>query len=132
MLDLKCAVCGAKKGEANRWWVLFQADSNQAALISSMEEAETLQQWREQATRFHLCGEECLYRKLSGMLMRSLDRPLNRTHLAQPLSPQNAVDERGSDANSPIDSFASKSEDGSRSHLSTLGALRRTLGPHHQ
>ena len=61
MLDLKCAVCGAKKGEANRWWVLFQADSNQAALIGSMEEAETLQQWREQATRFHLCGEECLY-----------------------------------------------------------------------
>jgi hypothetical protein len=90
MLALKCAVCGAKKGEANRWWVLFQADSNQAALIAPMEEAETLQQGREQATRFHLCGEECLYRKLSGIL-RGVDRPVNGTHLAQPSSPHNAA-----------------------------------------
>lgn len=130
MLALKCAVCGAKKGEANRWWVLFQADSNHAALIGFMEEAETLQQWREQATRFHLCGEECLYRKLSGMLMRSVDRPVGRTHLAQPSSPHNAVGERGSDANSPVASCAREPEDGSWSHLSTRGALRRILGLH--
>jgi cytoskeletal protein CcmA (bactofilin family) len=128
MLALKCAVCGAKKGEANRWWVLFQADSNQAALIGPMEEAETLQQWREQATRFHLCGEECLYRKLSGILMRGVDSPVNGRHLAQPSSPHNAVGGRGLDANPPVARCASAPEDGTRLRLSTRSTLRRILG----
>ena len=129
MLALKCAVCGAKKGEANRWWVLFQVDSNQAALIAPMEEAETLQQWREQATRFHLCGEECLYRKLSGILMRGVDRPVNGTHLAQPSSPHNAAGGRGY-ANPPVARCASRPEDGTWLRLSTRSTLRRILGRH--
>jgi cytoskeletal protein CcmA (bactofilin family) len=130
MLALKCAVCGAKKGEANRWWVLFQADSNQAALIAPMEEAEALKQGREQATLFHLCGEECLYRKLSGILMRRVDRPVNGTHRAQPSSPHNAAGGRGLDANRPIARCASGPEDGTSLRLSTRSALRRILGTH--
>ena len=130
MMALRCAVCGAKKGEANRWWALFQADSNQAALIGPMEEAETLQQWREQARRFHLCGEECLYRKLSGILMRGVDRPVNGPHLAQPSSPHNAAGRRGLDANPPVARSASGPEDGSWLRLSTRGTLRRILGLH--
>ena len=129
MLALKCAVCGAKKGEANRWWVLFQADSNQAALIAPMDEAETFQQWREQATRFHLCGEECLYRKLSGIL-RGVDRPVNGTNLAQPSSPHNAAGGRGLDANPPVARCASGPEDGTWLRLSTRSTLRRILGRH--
>ena len=117
MLALKCAVCGAKKGEANRWWALFQADSNQTALIGPIEEAETLQQWREQATRFHLCGEECLYRKLSGILMRGVDSPVNGGHLAQPTSPHKAVGGRGLDANPPAARYASGPEEIGRAHV---------------
>jgi cytoskeletal protein CcmA (bactofilin family) len=123
MLALKCAVCGTKKGEANRWWVLFQADSNQAALIGPFEEAETLQQWRTQAARFHLCGEECLYRKLSGTLVRG-------THLAQPSSPHNAAGGRGLEANPPVARGASGPEDGTWLRLSVRSTLRRILGRH--
>ena len=130
MLALTCAVCGAKKGEANRWWVLFQADSNQAALIAPMEEAEALQQWSEQATRFHLCGEECLYRKLSGILMRGVDRPVERTHVAQPPSSHNAGAARGLDANPAVARRSNGPEDGSWLRLSTRGMLRRILGLH--
>src|SRR5215831_2945529 len=129
MLALKCAVCGAKKGEANRWWALFQADSNQAALIGPMEEAETLQQWREQATRFHLCGEECLHRKLSGVLMRGVDPPVNGRHLAQPASTHSVVDGRRLDPN-PVARSASGLEDGIWLRLSTRSILRRILGPY--
>jgi cytoskeletal protein CcmA (bactofilin family) len=130
MPALKCAVCGAKKGEANRWWALFQADSNQAALIGPMEEAETLQQWREEATRFHLCGEECLYRKLSGILVRGFDRPVNGTHVAQSSSRHNAIGGRGLDANPPVARCACEPEDDSWLRLSTRSMLRRILGLH--
>src|SRR5262249_2937189 len=75
MRSVRCAVCGAWKGEANRWWVLFQADANQTVLIGRIEEAETLQQWTDQTTRFHLCGEECLYRKLNGVIVRGIYGP---------------------------------------------------------
>ena len=128
MLALKCAVCGVQKGEANRWWVLFQADSNQAVLIGPMEEAETLHQWRNQATRFHLCGEQCLYRKLSGIVMRGADRSVNGRHLAQSASPNNALGERGSDANPPVVRCASGPEYGTWLRLSTPSKLRRILG----
>ena len=52
MRSVRCAVCGVRKGEANRWWVLFQADANQTVLISRMEEAETLEQWTDQLLDF--------------------------------------------------------------------------------
>lgn len=128
MLPLKCAVCGAKKGEANKWWVLFQADSNQAALIGPMEETETLQQWRKQTTRFHLCGEQCLYRKLSGVLMRGVDRQLNGSYHALPASQHNAVVERRSDANPPAALSATGPEHGTWLGVSTRSKLRRVLG----
>ena len=130
MLALRCAVCGAKKGEANRWWVLFHADSNQAAVIASMEEAETLKQGREPATGFHLCGEGCLHRKLSGILMRGVDRPVNGTRLAQPSSPHNAAGKRGLEANSPAARCASGPKDATWLRLSAWSTLRRILGRH--
>jgi cytoskeletal protein CcmA (bactofilin family) len=129
MQVLTCAVCGAKKREANRWWVLLRAASNQAALIGPIEEAETLQQWREQATRFHLCGEECLYRKLSGIFVHEVNRPSNGTHIAQPLSLRRAADGRGSNANPPVARSRSEPEDGFWLRRST-GALRRIVGLH--
>ena len=125
-----CAVCGAKKREANRWWVLFRADSSQAALIGPVEEAETLQQWREQATRFHLCGEECLYRKLSGIFVHEVNRPRSGTHIAQPPSSHSAADGRGSNANPPVARSRSEPEDGFWLRRPTRGALRRIVGLH--
>jgi len=93
-----------------------------------MEEAETLQQWREEATRFHLCGEQCLYRKLSGILMRGADCPVNGRHLAQTASPHNAVSKQGSGTNPSIARSASGPENGTRLGLSTRSTLRRILG----
>ena len=90
MHGVRCAVCGAQKGETNRWWVLFQADSYQTVLLGRMEEAETLQQWRNQTVRFHLCGEQCLYRKLSAILVRGTDGGVNGRHPLPPSSPQTA------------------------------------------
>ena len=87
MQALTCAVCGAKKGEANKWWVLFHAESDRSVLIGPMEEAEALQQGTQRTERFYLCGEGCLYRKLSAVLM---------PQLAQTSSRQSASDARGS------------------------------------
>jgi cytoskeletal protein CcmA (bactofilin family) len=83
MHAVTCAVCRAKKGEANKWWVLFEADSNQSALIGPIEEAETLQQWKQGTLQFHLCGQECLYRKLSGVLMPRVNGQIEGTMSAQ-------------------------------------------------
>src|SRR3990170_1993273 len=96
-----CAVCGAKKGDANKWWVLFEADSNKSALIGPIEEAETLQQWKPGTLQFHLCGEGCLYRKLSGVLMRIVNGQIG-TKLAQTSSHQSASETRGLRANSRV------------------------------
>jgi cytoskeletal protein CcmA (bactofilin family) len=127
MAAISCAVCGTKKGEANRWWVLFQADSNQAALIGPLEEAETLQQWRTQTVRFHLCGEECLYRKLNGILVRGIGRPINGTHLAQSSHLRTAAK-----GESTADFSAARRghapEDGFWLRLSARIKLRRSLG----
>jgi cytoskeletal protein CcmA (bactofilin family) len=68
-----CAVCGAKKGDTNKWWVLFEAESKKSALIGPIEEAKSLQQWKQGTSQFHLCGEGCLYRKLSGVLMPTVN-----------------------------------------------------------
>jgi cytoskeletal protein CcmA (bactofilin family) len=127
MADIRCAVCGAKKGEANRWWVLFQADSNPATVIGPLEEAETLQEWRTQAARFHLCGEECLYRKLSGILVRGIDRPINGTHLAQS-SPLHTAAKGESTANFCAARPGNRPEDGLWLRLVGRGTLRRILG----
>jgi cytoskeletal protein CcmA (bactofilin family) len=125
MAAIRCAVCGRKKGEANRWWVLFQANSNQATtLIGPIEEAETLQQWREQATRFHLCGEECLYRKLNGILVREIDRPIRGTLLPQP-SPLHTAANGESNAEFSAARRENGAADAFWSRLSARGALRR-------
>ncbi len=71
MSVITCAVCGAKKGPSNNWLVTFEAQTGGAALIGPIEQAESLQPWREGTDRIHLCGEGCLYRRLSGMLRRS-------------------------------------------------------------
>jgi cytoskeletal protein CcmA (bactofilin family) len=93
-----------------------------------MEEAEILQHWREPTTRFHLCGEECLYRKLSGMLVRGLDGPVNRTHLAQNPSPQCTGGGRGLNANIPVSKYENGPEASSWLRLTMRGALVRILG----
>src|SRR5215831_12376681 len=132
MRSVRCAVCGVRKGEANRWWVLFQADANQTVLISRMEEAETLEQWTDQTTRFHLCGEECLYRKLSGVIVRGIYGPVNGRQPSLPSSTQTTVSRIDSNANSPISRLRNGSEDSSRWRLPAHGTVRRILGlPNH-
>jgi cytoskeletal protein CcmA (bactofilin family) len=54
-----------------------------------MEESEALQQGTQRTERFYLCGEGCLYRKLSAVLM---------PQLAQTSSRQSARDARASSA----------------------------------
>lgn len=68
LLAVTCAVCGAKKGEANNWWVCFGVESERFALIGHFEEAEGLQRSAQGAERVNLCGEGCLYRRLSKAL----------------------------------------------------------------
>lgn len=132
MRSVRCAVCGARKGEANRWWVLFQADANETVLIGRMEEAETLQPWTDQTTRFHLCGEECLYRKLSGLIVHGIYGPVNGRQQSSPSSAQTTVSRIDSNANSPVSRLPNRSEDSSRLRQPTLGTVRRILGlPNH-
>jgi cytoskeletal protein CcmA (bactofilin family) len=63
-----CSICGAKRGPGNKWLVLFEAQSARAALIGPIEQAALFGPWIEGGSRFYLCGEGCLYRKLSGVL----------------------------------------------------------------
>src|SRR5215510_11072286 len=95
MQTVTCAVCGAKKGEANNWWVLFEAESHKAALIGPIAEAELLHRWRHGTAQFHLCGEGCLYRKLSGVLMPIVNGQMEGTKPAQTSSRQGAAETRG-------------------------------------
>ena len=132
MRSVQCAVCGARKGEANRWWVLFQADANETVLIGRIEEAETLQQWTDQTTRFHLCGEECLYRKLSGLIVHGIYGPVNGRQQSSPSSAQTTVSRIDSHANSPVSRLPHDSADSSPLRQPTLGTVRRILGlPNH-
>src|SRR5215831_16266045 len=131
MSSVRCAVCGARKGEANRWWVLFQADANQTVLISRMEEAETLQQWTDQTTRFHLCGEECLYRKLNSVIVRGIYGPVNGLNGRRPSSPSSAqttASRVDSKANPPAPGNQNGSGDSSWLRPSTRGTVRRIFG----
>src|SRR5262249_55801247 len=100
--------------------------------IGRMEEAETLQQWTDQTTRFHLCGEECLYRKLNGVIVRRIYGPVNGRQTSLPSSAQTTVSRIDSNANSLISRLRNASEDSSRWRLPTRGTVRRILGlPNH-
>lgn len=74
LVQYSCDVCGAKKGEANKWWVVFpvEVNSKRAALVGPIEEADTLQKQGQATTLFHVCGEGCLHRKLSEVLFTRL------------------------------------------------------------
>jgi cytoskeletal protein CcmA (bactofilin family) len=126
MHAVTCDVCGAKKGEANKWWVLFEADSNKSALIGPIEEAETLQQWKQGTLQFHLCGEGCLYRKLSRVLMPMFNGQIEGTKLAQTSSHHGATGTRGLRAN-PRVSKESGREDSSFLRSATSAFLRQIL-----
>jgi cytoskeletal protein CcmA (bactofilin family) len=127
MRRVTCAVCGAKKGEANRWWVLFQTDSNQAVLIGRMEEAETLSQSREETARFDLCGEACLYRKLSGILERAIDGPAKEARPAQTSSQPIVAGGHESNSNPTLSKGGNAPEDSSALRQSKRHTLRQIL-----
>jgi cytoskeletal protein CcmA (bactofilin family) len=100
-------------------------------LIGRMEEAEALQQWADQTTRFHLCGEECLYRKLSSIFMHGIHDPVNGVngrHLSPPFSAQTTASSADSKAKPPVSESRNGSGDSSWLRLSTRGAVRRILG----
>lgn len=88
-----CDVCGAKKGPANRWWSFFEVESSKAALIGPLEDAPTLQQWIPKAARSNVCGEECLYRKLSRVLGPRVNGLVEGRQLDQTASQRYARDE---------------------------------------
>jgi cytoskeletal protein CcmA (bactofilin family) len=92
MRAVTCAVCGAKRGEANNWWVLLETDSIKTALIGPFGEVETLQQWGQVTAQFHLCGEGCLYRKLSAVLAPTVTSQVEGTQLVQTSLHQSAAD----------------------------------------
>lgn len=125
MHSVTCAICGMNKGEANKWWVLFEADSNKSALIGPIEEAETLAQWKQGTLPFYLCGEGCLYRKLSRVLMPMVNGQIEGTQLAQ-TSSHGVTEIRGLRAN-PSDSKESDSEDSSLLRPATSASLRQIL-----
>jgi cytoskeletal protein CcmA (bactofilin family) len=110
MHAVTCAVCGAKKGEANKWWVLLAADSNKSALIGPIEEAETLQQWKPGTLQFHLCGQGCLYRKLSGVLMPRVNGQIEGTMLAQSSSRHGTAETQAFRANPRVSKESSRED----------------------
>ena len=124
MHAVTCAVCGAKKGEANKWWVLFEVGSNQSALIAPIEEAETLQQWKQRTSQFYLCGQECLYRKLSGVLMPRVNGQIEGTILARSSSRHGAAETPRLRAN-PSGSKENIREDSSFLSLATSASVRQ-------
>ena len=69
MSSITCNICGARKGGSNDWWVLFEAESGRAVWIGPVEEPESGQLWKPATVPFHLCGVECLYRKLNALLL---------------------------------------------------------------
>jgi cytoskeletal protein CcmA (bactofilin family) len=77
MSSITCVICGARKGGTNDWWVLFEAESGRAVWIGRIEEAETEQPWKPATVPFHLCGVECLYRKLNALLLPSVSGSAN-------------------------------------------------------
>lgn len=92
MSSVTCVICGARKGAANKWWVLFEAESPRAVVIGPIDDAGTLQDWRQPSTRFNLCGAECLHRKLHAVLLPGLSIPSSsagsaREHTAAPAPP---------------------------------------------
>jgi hypothetical protein len=77
MSSVTCVICGARKGGTNDWWVLFEAESGRAVWIGRVEEAESGQLWKPATVPFHLCGVECLYRKLNALLLPSASGSAN-------------------------------------------------------
>ena len=71
MSSVTCVICGARKGGTNGWWALFEAESGRAVWIGPVEEPESGQLWKPATVPFHLCGVECLYRKLNALLLPS-------------------------------------------------------------
>src|ERR1017187_7623905 len=69
MSSVTCVICGARKGITNDWWVLFEAESGRAVWIGRAEDAQTEHPWKPTTVPFHLCGVECLYRRLNALLL---------------------------------------------------------------
>src|SRR5450631_212633 len=69
MSSVTCVICGARKGVTNDWWVLFEAESGRAVWIGRAEDAQTEHPWKPTTVPFHLCGVECLYRRLNALLL---------------------------------------------------------------
>ena len=128
MRAVTCAVCGANRGQANKWWVLLETDSNKAALIAPIEEVETLQQWGLGTSQFHLCGEGCLYRKLSAVLAPMVNSQVEGTQLVQTSPHQSAADPRGLSAIPAVAERENSPEDALFLRLTMPGPLRQILG----
>jgi cytoskeletal protein CcmA (bactofilin family) len=105
-----CDICGTKKREANKWWTLFEGESNRAALIGPLEDAQTLQQWIPRTAQSNLCGEGCLYRKLNRVLGPRVNGQGEGTPLGQTSSQHFGADAR-SFSGKPIGSKVEKSID---------------------
>jgi len=123
MNSVICVICGAKKDSANKWWVLFEGGPGRAVVIGPIEEAQNLSQWQQGMARSHLCGAECLYRKLHG----TLHPPVAATN--QKLL-QTASHDDGTESGANADAAAKGSEGGHR-HLPIplRGLLRRVTDP---
>lgn len=56
----KCDVCGKQKGDVNHWWLVWMTPF-----------AFTVRPWGDdqvERTSIHLCGNECVQRKVSEFL----------------------------------------------------------------
>jgi cytoskeletal protein CcmA (bactofilin family) len=97
MSNITCQICGVKKGATNKWLVLFEADSSRAVILGPIDMAETLSHWQSGMTRVHICGAECLYRKLNGIL-----HPVAVGEKAQRVTATAVAPQNGSNAAVPI------------------------------
>jgi cytoskeletal protein CcmA (bactofilin family) len=98
MSSVTCVICGARKGETNDWWALFEAESGRAVWIGRIEDAGNEHSWKLATVPFHLCGVECLYRKLNELLLPRASgekRPVSLEAAAgnQPVGPAGSGDE---------------------------------------
>ena len=58
-----CDVCGKQKGEANHWWKILRVPGPRITVLPI-----DLPKRDEQAAEFHVCGCECVNRKVSELM----------------------------------------------------------------
>jgi len=77
----KCDVCGKVKGDVNHWWIVALATDREVGfglvLVAWSEEAldDRSLNHLEDARKLHLCGSECVQKKVNEFMSKQVSAP---------------------------------------------------------